>query len=288
MRIWITVLAVTLFAPAARAAGDPNPYVRAALVRLRLNDTARSEKNLYTAILRARKLGSYGKLAAEIRNKPVYRELLASERNAFMLDLFDAEAEGTLTFDEVKEQLREPEALRDALANTVPQAYIEALRPPIRPACEPSVECTALHLERTIAKAHEEFDADRFYSAAGLYTLAITLAEKGADLSKENRHTAMTRRGVSLRALGLLDQSLSALKYALREFPKSSMVHYELAATYSRLGEIRRAQKHLKKCVEYAKKEGTADQAISALKRDPDFDAIKRTKTYARLTKDSI
>ncbi len=285
MRIWITVLAVLLTAPAVTAAGNPEPFVRAALVRLRLNDTVRSEKNLYTAILRARKQGSYTRLAADIRNRPVYRELLTSQRNALLLDLFDAEAEGTLTFGEVKERLRNPEPMRDALANTVPQAYVEALRSPVRPDCEPSVECTALHLDRTISKAHEEFDTDHFYAAAGLYTLAITLAEKGADLSKENRHTAMTRRGVSLRALGLLDQSLSALQYASREFPKSSIVHYELAATYSRMGEIRKAQKHLKKCVRFAKKEGNADQAISALKRDPDFDAIKRTKTYARLTK---
>ena len=174
------------------------------------------------------------------------------------------------------------------MANTIPTAYVEALRSPARPICDPSNECTALHLDRTIAKAHDEFDSDRFYAAAGLYGLAISLAEKGIPLSKENRHTAMTRRGVSLRALGLHDQSLSALRQAEKEFPRSSMVHYELAATYSRLGNLRRAKKHLKRCLHYARKEGTADQALSAIKRDPDFAAIKRTKTYLRLTRNPI
>ncbi|PCI36672.1 MAG: hypothetical protein COB53_08845, partial [Elusimicrobia bacterium] len=130
MRIWTTILAVTLLAPASWAAGGPEPYIRAALVRLRLNDLKRSEINLYTAVLRARKQGSYAQLVANIRNKAVYRELLTSKRNALILDLFDSEAVGTLTLEEVKEQLRKPQPLRDALANTVPTAYIEALRSP--------------------------------------------------------------------------------------------------------------------------------------------------------------
>ncbi len=289
MRLCITFLTVLSIASAAQAGRGPEPFIRAALVRLRLNDIERSEKNLYTAVLRARKSGTYAKLVATIRNVPLYRELLASRRNALILDLFDAEAEGKLTFEDVKKRLRAPEGLRDALINSAPTAPLESMRKAVEPKCDPSAECTALHLQRTITKAHEEFEVERFYSAAGLYSLAISLAEtKGADLSQENRHLAMTRRGVSLRALGLLDESLTALRQAERQFPRSSMVHYELAATYSRLGDVRKAQRHLKKCVRYAKKEGTADQAISALMRDPDFDAIKRTKIYARLTKDSI
>jgi tetratricopeptide (TPR) repeat protein len=269
MRFWITILAVFTLLPRAAQARSSEPLVRAALVALRLNDPDRSERKLYRAIQRARRTGKYASLAAEIRDKPVYRELLTSPRNAYMLDLFDAEAAGTITLSEVKERLRDPEALRDALANTVPRAYVEAMRPPDRPLCDPSARCTALHIDRTVENGHRAFDEGRYYEAAGLYGLAIQLTGKGNALARDNRLLALSRRGVSLRVLGLLDQSLRTLRAAEREFPRNSMVHYELAATYSRLGKTRRAEKHLKKCLALAEREGTAEQALSAMLRDP-------------------
>jgi hypothetical protein len=136
---------------------SPEPYLLGSRIRLKMNDTDRSEGNLYYAVLRARRAGGYRALSDKVRNDSDYSSILDYDRNRLILDLFDEVEAGTMTVEEAKERLRTEPSMRDAL-NPIPApepVEAEAAAPVAEPLQAAEAETTAEPVVETAAFAAE-------------------------------------------------------------------------------------------------------------------------------------
>jgi len=90
-------------------------YLLGSRVRLKMGDEVRSEGNLYYGVMRSLRNGSYAQLSEKVRTDSEYTEILSTERNRLILDLFDSVEDGVITVEEAKEALRNPDRLKDAV-----------------------------------------------------------------------------------------------------------------------------------------------------------------------------
>jgi len=291
---------------------DPFLYLHASRLRLKMGDRERSAGNLHYAIRRARREGSYARLAEEVRSKAEYALIFASRKNRNILELYDSVEKGEMTEAQARRRILTPDDLRDALAGLA-GAGAEAFQTPVsapsteagvddmavREAIEnaiadlpeqPSVVCATSgcgreRLNDAIARGDRAFEEGRYEDAAGNYELALTISELGSDLDARKRARIFKRVGVCMRRMGLLDESVKLLLVATKVLPHSSSAAYELAATYALLGEDKKAVGQLKKVFKKANRTGRVDRLVTHLRADLDFETLMNYSRYEKLVK---
>ncbi len=286
----------------------PAFYLHASRLRIKMGDWERSAGNLHYAIRRARREGAYAGMAEEVRSKGEYALILTSGKNRNILELYDAVEKGEMTEAEARRRILTPDDMRDALAGLA-GADAEALQIPVLAPSE-AVEdvaaieaddnaieelpeqiqvvcatggCARERLKAAIARGDQAFVEKRYEDAAANYELALTISELGSDLDAQKRARLFKRVGVCMRRMGLLDESVKLLAVAIKALPNSSSAAYELAATYTLLGEDKKAVGQLKKVFKKAERAGRVERLVAHMKADPDFETLMDSTRYSKL-----
>ncbi|MFH2202614.1 MAG: hypothetical protein ABIJ96_05840 [Elusimicrobiota bacterium] len=277
---------------------DPVLYLHAARVRLIMGDETRSAGNLQLAIQRARAIGAYGKTAAKVRQVTGFQPILTSKRNQRILDLYDAVETGLLSEEEAVERIHQPEAMRDALSGLAgPGAFLNgALTPPAlevdaalnalpersQVICQ-TAECARVRLEAALQRGNDAFTAEIYDEAAANYELALTISDLGTSLTAGQRGAIYLRVGISLRHMGLVNESVKLLTIAAKSLPESVEAEYELATSHNLLGEEETAVDHLKQAFNRAARAGSFDKWRARAEADENFESVRYSGRFSEL-----
>ena len=91
--------------------------------------------------------------------------------------------------------------------------------------------------------------------------LYITIISTSLSVAAYSQSKDYLKRAISAMEIGLFEESLEQLNYALRDNPKNAQVHKLKALLYEALGKKDKAIKSWDECIRYAKDQNIIKEA---------------------------
>ncbi len=270
------------------------PRLQRASLHFTREEWGLSSVDFYRSVQAARQVKMYGQFARLVRQAPRFAALLKLPQNKIILDTFDALQAGELSEAEAEEQIhdyvdfsvaaKEEEELSAPEAQSYQIAALDredgemrdSLNDPASARRGQIPEPPAQTMRRHIETGDEAYAAGRLREAILSYQSALALDPLRHEIPLYEGALLFERMGAAYRRLGLLEESLQALKKALDVPNKRASAYYELSLYCAHTLDFDRSLAFLEKAIRTASSDFERKRMTQDARENEEFASLRK------------
>lgn len=234
----------------------------AARLRYKMNDLAKSARNLRLSFSRARKAGQAASLLSLVKTDPLFAEMRKSPAHLQVMRESEEALESAKTVA-LRSQVLGGETLRDSVRESAPRERRVEIREQDKAVLE------------ALKAADEQFRYRRFRDCLKSYEEVLTLNERSGVLSPSQTAMIYENIGTSYNRLGLSGEAIRALQRSVQSMPFNTAAHYQLALAYSLSGYYTESLRALSETFKTAPTNSELRKFMLLAKTDSELEPIR-------------